>query len=269
MSAPAVLLIYGLGGSIHDFGLLPARLRQAGFETLTPLLAGHGTKPQDLTSVVMEQWLQDVRRAHQRLASQHETVHIVGMCMGSLLACELAKELSEAGRATSGQLVMLAPTLILDGWRVPWYQWLRHIHHVIPWLRRCYRVQESDPYGIKNERLRAIIKKRFAQGHGVHYAWVPMQSLWQLDRLRRRVMKGLGQLKQPTLMIHAREDEFSSVQTIELLRRNLGAQQIETLILENSYHMVCVDNDSPRLIEAVTRFLTQPSAYGETPMLCR
>ncbi len=252
----AVLMIHGLGGTQDEFGPLPLRLKKAGFKVYSLVLPGHGTKPEDLNHVVMENWLEAVAEQYDEVKSRFETVHVIGMCLGSLLACELVKLKNHM----NGKLVMLAPTVFLDGWSMPWYHALRIVHYIFPPLRRWIRIPEEEPFGIKNERLRAIVKKRFARGDSFHYGWMPLQSVWQLDRLRARVQKKLSTVRCKTLIIHAREDEFSSVQSATALQNGIGSDKSDVVILANSYHMVCIDNDKELVANSIMCFLG-----GENP----
>ena len=252
----AVLMIHGLGGTQDEFGALPLTLKRSGFIVHSLVLPGHGGKPEDLNEVVLEDWLNAVTNKLKEVRATHSTVHLIGMCMGALLACEVAKIKVHQ----TGKLVMLAPTLYLDGWSMPWYHPARALHYLLPPLRRWIRIPEEDPYGIKNPRLRAIVKKRFLRGDNFHYAWMPLQSIWQLDRLRSKVAKNLSNVACPALIVQARDDEFSTVRTAQALQAGIGPSKAEIVILENSYHMVCVDNDKETVTNSVIRFLG-----GENP----
>jgi carboxylesterase len=255
----SILMIHGLGGTAYDFGTLPAKLKQAGFAVHIPVLPGHGTQPQDLAELTIEDWQAWAQVQYQLALQQHSTVHVVGMCMGALLACELAKSVP----FKSGRLVMLAPTVYFDGWAMPWYHWLRHFHHVLPWARRLVKLKEEIPFGIKNERLRAIVQKRFLRGDSFHYAWLPLQSIWQLDRLRKKTLQNLGLIQSDTLVIHSKEDEFSTARSAWAIQSGIsdnntlgrGTPICEVLVLENSYHMLCVDNDREAVAQRVLAFL--------------
>ncbi len=251
----AVLMIHGLGGTKVEFGTLPASLQKAGLSVYHMVLPGHGGRPDDLDKVVMEEWMNAVGHEYGIIKQQHQTVHVVGMCMGALLACELVKNVQEA-QGTQGKLVMLAPTLYLDGWSVPWYSRLRSVHYLLPRLRRTIRIPEESPYGIKNTRLRAIVQKRFERGDSFHYAWLPLQSIWQLDRLRHRVQQHLSIISRQTLIVHAQEDEFSTVRSAKALQQGIGLDRTNLLILKNSFHMVCIDNDKATVEQAVLSFLS-------------
>lgn len=255
-SVPAVFLIHGLGGTQYDLGSMHKRLKNAGFVTHSLTLPGHGTTPEDLVNVTAEQWMEAVTAKYQEVAAQHDNFHIMGMCMGSLLAIELAKR----QRHTRGKLVALAPPIYIDGWGTAWYAPLRHIIYHIPGLNRTMKVEEEDPFGIKNEQLRAIVKAKFARGEAFHYRWVPIACVRQVDRLRRWVMTGLKNMVTDTLVIHAREDELTSLASANYLVEHIGGAKARMVVLENSYHMICVDSDREQVARNVLEFFGASSA---------
>ncbi|WP_377155343.1 alpha/beta hydrolase [Roseateles sp. UC29_93] len=99
MAEPAVFLIHGLGGTQYDLGSMHKRLKNAGFVTYSITLPGHGGQPSDLLGVRAEDWLEAVRAKYREIVDQHEVLHVMGMCMGSLLAIETCKrERHDKGR---------------------------------------------------------------------------------------------------------------------------------------------------------------------------
>jgi carboxylesterase len=120
---------------------------------------------------------------HGDLLPRYDTFHVLGMCLGSLLALALCERV----RHEKGKLVALAPPIYIDGWSTPWYRRLRHLVYWIPGLPTRMKVEEDEPFGIKNSTVRAIVKAKFARGDNFHYRWVPLACIRQVDRLRRRV----------------------------------------------------------------------------------
>jgi len=249
----AVFLIHGLGGTQYDMGSMHKRLKLAGFDTHSLTLPGHGTTPEDLAGIMADDWLAACRRMYAELAERYRTLHLMGMCMGALLATEVAKQ----ERHDKGRLITLAPPVFMDGWATPWYRVLRSLLYRIPPLRMM-RIEEEEPYGIKNEQLRAIVKGKFERGENFHYAWVPLACLREVDRLRSFVMSGLDRIRCQTLVVHAREDELTSLRSADFLVRGIGGDRARMVVLENSYHMVCVDNDRELVARNVLEFLGVP-----------
>lgn len=255
-STPAVFLIHGLGGTQYDLGSMHKRLKNAGFVTHSLTLPGHGTTPEDLVNVTAEQWMEAVTTKYHEVAALHDNFHIMGMCMGALLATELAKR----QKHTRGKLIALAPPIYIDGWATAWYTPLRHLIYHVPGVQARMKVEEEDPFGIKNEQLRAIVKAKFARGENFHYRWVPLACVRQVDRLRGWVMTGLKDMASETLVIHAREDELTSLNSANYLVEQIGGAKARMVVLENSYHMICVDNDREQVARNVLEFFGASSA---------
>jgi carboxylesterase len=255
-STPAVFLIHGLGGTQYDLGSMHKRLKNAGFVTHSLTLPGHGTSPEDLVNVTAEDWMEAVTTKYHEVAALHDNFHIMGMCMGALLATELAKR----QKHTRGKLIALAPPIYIDGWATAWYTPLRHLIYYVPGVQVRMKVEEEDPFGIKNEQLRAIVKAKFARGENFHYRWVPLACVRQVDRLRGWVMTGLKDMASETLVIHAREDELTSLNSANYLVEQIGGAKARMVVLENSYHMICVDNDREQVARNVLEFFGASSA---------
>ncbi|AMO23166.1 hypothetical protein GCM10027034_43750 [Ramlibacter solisilvae] len=254
MDEPGVFLIHGLGGTQYDLGSMHKRLKNAGFVTHALTLPGHGTRPEDLAGVRADDWIQAVRAKYLEVLGQHEVLHVMGMCMGALLAVETVKR----EQHTKGRLVALAPPVYIDGWATPWYRSLRPLLYLVPRVPERMKVEEEDPYGIKNEQLRAIVKAKFQRGENFHYGWVPLACIREVDRLRGAVMRGLDRIRCPTLVVHARQDELTSLRSAHFLVEHIGAGkragQARMVVLEDSYHMVCVDNDREIVAKNVLEF---------------
>jgi carboxylesterase len=245
-----VFLVHGLGGTQYDLGSMHKRLKNAGFVTHSLTLPGHGTDPKDLAGVTAEDWIEAVIAKYREVRDAHPKLHVMGMCMGALLASVVAQREKHA----KGNLVMLAPPVFIDGWATPWYRGLRPLLYFVPGLGRTMKIEEEDPFGIKNEQLRAIVKAKFERGENFHYKWVPLECIRQVDRLRAIVMKAAKEIRCPTLVVHAREDELTSLRSANFIVEQIGGGRARMVVLEDSYHMVCVDNDREIVARNVLEF---------------
>ncbi|KCB30030.1 alpha/beta hydrolase family protein [Bordetella hinzii CA90 BAL1384] len=251
-----ILLVHGLGGTRYDLGSLHKALLRAGVPTRALTLPGHGGQPEDLLPVRAEHWCDAVRAQYFEMLKEFDVVHIVGMCMGALLAVELAKQV----RHDRGRLVALAPPVFLDGWSTPWYRAVRHLLYPFDYFARRIRIMEEEPFGIKNGLLRAMIKAKFERGENFHYQWVPLAAVKQVDRLRGWVKRGLDRIVCPTLIIHARQDELTSLRSARFLASGITAAPCRVQVLEDSYHMICVDNERDEVARSVLAHLGRDEA---------
>jgi carboxylesterase len=226
------------------------RLKNAGLVTHSLTLPGHGTRPEDLVGITAEDWIEAVVAKYREIRDAHPRLHLMGMCMGALLASVVAQREQHA----KGRLVMLAPPIYIDGWATPWYRVLRPLLYGLPLVRNRMRIAEEEPFGIKNEQLRAIVKAKFERGENFHYGWVPLECIRQVDRLRAIVMKAVASIRCPTLVVHARQDELTSLRSANFAVEKIGGARARMVVLEDSYHMVCVDNDKEIVAKNVLEF---------------
>ena len=247
----AVLLIHGLTGTPFEMKPLAEHLHREGFSVKVPCLAGHGKSPDYLKATRWEDWYGTVYRHFMDLKKDHEVVAVSGLCMGTLLGLYLAHEC----RDEVSSLSLLSTTLFYDGWSLPWYKFLLPLVYLTP-LRRAYTYQEREPYGIKNEALR----KRYAfhlKNEAVGYASIPSECMHELYRLIQVVKPLMASIRTPTLLIHAVEDDLASVKNAEYVRDNLGAETIRTVYLEDTYHMLTIDNRKAEVCKETARFFKE------------
>jgi carboxylesterase len=71
-------------------------------------------------------------------------------------------------------------------------------------------------------------------------------------------MTGLDKITCQTLVVHAREDELTSLRSATYLVEQIGgrkhAGRARMVVLEDSYHMICVDNDREIVAKNVLEF---------------
>lgn len=257
----AALLIHGLTGSPFELKHLTRRLHKAGFTVRVPCLAGHGTTLKDLRRARWQDWYGTVRETFEDLRRTHRSVAVSGLCMGAVLALQLAAEM---GDSVSG-ISLLSTTLFYDGWSLPWYRVLLPLAYYTP-LRYVTYYREREPYGIKNERRRALVVDAMNNG-GVAYTRYPSTSMYQLFKLVREVKKTMHRVSAPTLILHSLEDDMASVQNAHYVERHIGSKTVRKVLLEDCYHMITIDNQREMAAEEVVNFFKQ-TAGSPAPALC-
>lgn len=239
-----MLLLHGLCSSPLEVRLFARTLRGRGFHVETPVLRGYSAKEAepggDVVAADFRRWIADAITEVQRLAQAHDEVTICGVSLGATLALAVAAECGTHVHALS----LISTTLFFDGWNVSRWRILLPIAYYTP-LGRFYRYRETAPYGVKNERVRAWIAGQLERGSlsSAGASSIPTPSLRQADRLIRFVKGSLRTVSTPTLMIHAREDDVASLGNVSYVRRHIGAAIFDELIVDDSYHMITLDND--------------------------
>jgi carboxylesterase len=232
----AVLLIHGLTGSPFEMKYLARQLHQAGFTVKGPCLAGHGTTLADLKETRWQDWYRTVADAFRELKKKHATVSVAGLCMGALLAMFLSAEFEEEVAAIS----LLSTTLSYDGWGLPWYKFLLPVAYYTP-VKYVYSFEEREPYGIKNEALRARIVEGMKDSSIAHSS-VPGVSMCELFKLINKTKKIITRVKTSTLILHSREDDLASEKNALYVKEHIGADDVRMVLLDNCYHMLPIDN---------------------------
>ena len=247
-----VLLIHGLGGTPIEMRFIAQGLARAGFTVYCCQLAGHCGTPDDLRHSHREEWRESVLAAHDMLRRRCSTVLAGGLSMGALLALDLAHRRPDEVHG----LLLLAPSLRLDGWSMPWTS--RHIlPHVRPlsfWRSNIY-LKEREPYGIKDERIRAFVVKSMLSGDssaaGVFST--PLHSFAHFNAVSAQVYRKLPAIKTPTLILHPRDDDMASLDNAIIIQRRL-AGLVELVVLDDSYHIITLDRQRHLVVDRSVAF---------------
>ena len=85
-----VLVLHGFTGNPQSIRPLAEAFAAAGYGVEMPLLAGHGTRVEDMLDTSWADWSADAERAYELLAARSEAVVVAGLSMGGSLTCWLA-----------------------------------------------------------------------------------------------------------------------------------------------------------------------------------
>lgn len=247
----AVILIHGLTGSPFELKHLARKLNKAGYTVKGPCLAGHGTSVEDLIKTRWQDWYATVRENFNELKKTHKTVSAAGLCMGALFSLYLAHEVKDELSA----MALLSTTLSYDGWSLPWYKFLLPVSYYPP-MRYFYSYEEREPYGIKDERMRRQIAIAL-KGDTIAYSKFPSRSMHELFKHIKAVKKILPEVTTPALILHAVEDDLASTKNADYVEKHISSRIVRKVFIENSYHMLTLDNEKERVAAEVVSFFNE------------
>lgn len=254
---PPLVLLHGLRSTPREFGLIASPLRSRGIELITPHVDGYSLDA-GRARTTWRQWLAAAAAAIAQAAPARPVV-LGGLCAGGLLAVALALD---APQLVAG-LVLMSATFDFDGWAQSHWRHLRRVGYALG-LDRWIRIAERDPYGVKNEKIRAWVAREMQQraGSAAGPSTLPLWSIREVDRLKEHVGAGLHRLTQRTLVLHARDDDVCTLASAQRSLHALGAVDKRLVVLENSYHMITIDNDRQRVTDELRDFThaLRPSA---------
>lgn len=180
-----------------------------------------------------------------------------GLCMGGVLAAAVAMK---SRRKVAG-LVLMSPTFVYDGWGLPP---IRHLRHIGYWtgLDRFFSVKEREPYGVKSPKIRKWIIRDMAEraSSAVGPSRIPLTALREGERMMAEVRAHLAELDCPLLIMHAEEDEITTLGSVQALFDALPVRDKELAVLRNSYHMITIDNDRHEVAALLKGFVDRVSA---------
>jgi carboxylesterase len=251
----AVLLLHGLAASPLELRYVARALHRDGFSVHVPHIPGYGY---GATATDSRAWHTSARAIFEKLQREYRTVAVGGLCIGAVLALSLA---AEKGRDVAA-LSLLSTTLFYDGWAMPWYRFLLPLGYYTP-LRHLYEYREREPYGLKNETLRKRIARSARQSEltEVGATSMPMNHIYQAMRLIRHVKRNLASVEAPALVIHAIDDDTSSARSAEFVTGHIGSAVVRKIYLNDSYHMVTMDNERD-LVARETRDFVRAQLAG-------
>ena len=238
-----VLLVHGLTGTpteMKQFGKVIAR---QGFTVACPEMAGHCSTIEALTKTKWLDWYQSIEVAFDALKEECEHVFIAGLSMGALIALMVA---AKRKKQVAG-VILLSTTFFYDGWNVSKFKQKVLLPIVLysP-LKYFLQWEETSPYGIKDERTRAlvhaILENRDSQAADkIGYFKTPATVILESVRLIEATKKTLKEVISPTLIVHSTEDDMASLKNAHYTQANIAAETVETFFVDDTYHVLTLD----------------------------
>jgi carboxylesterase len=231
------LLIHGMSGTPVELRYISNGLAKEGYTVSVPQLAGHCGTYEELKRSTWQEWLASAEAALETMRSRCSHVFVGGLSMGAVLALKVAARNPDIVRG----VVSMSPTLWLDGWNVPLHARLFKLV-TTKWFANLMQFAEAPPYGIKDERLRALIAQALESGDPgkAGFLLLPGGLLMELRGLVSSVKRDLPGIYQPVLIIHPRDDDRASLANVVYLQKKLPGRT-DAVVLEDSYHLVTLD----------------------------
>ena len=257
-----VLLIHGLTGTPAEMRLVGKGLNRAGFSVYGMQLAGHCGDAKDLLATNWQDWYASVVKAAEQFRQEVDHLFVAGLSMGAVLALKLAADHPDWVKGVG----VYGATFKYDGWATPWYGKFSFLLPLIDSLGigRNWMVHEEEPYGLRDERLRQQISSLMLGGDSAAAGLPgnPWPSLAEMYKMAAVVRRDLPKVNAPCLIAHATEDDIASIENAYLVERSVSGP-VETLWLEDSYHMITIDRERRVLIDRSAAFFQQVAATYE------
>jgi carboxylesterase len=261
----AVLLFHGLSSGPQELQFVGRGLHRAGFTVRLPVIDGYSFGTFGARSADAGQWEERALAEFDLLSERFERVAVGGLCIGAVLALRVA----ELRPSQAAAVLAMSTTLHYDGWAAPWTRRLLPLARGVPLVGRI-RVREGEPYGVKDERLRAWIAAQMREaGHSdAGAATLRVRDLLQARRLMIRTRRALERVSAPVLLLHSRRDDAASPRSAFEVAQRVSAERVRCVLLGDCYHMISIDREKHRVLAELRDFLgALPHASGRAQVL--
>lgn len=226
-----ILLIHGFTGTPSEMRPLGEYLAKAGFTVHAPLLAGHGTCPEDLEKTDWQDWLKTVLDAYDTMVQRGvKQVFVAGLSMGGLLAFYLSLH-----RPVAGLISLCAPIWVQDR-RAPYVEIAQFFIRYLP--RKGQKSPEIEQFLVPYDRT-------------------PLRAIAQLMRFIRKVRKRLSEVQVPTLVIQAKNDETIVPESANYIYQQISSKEKRLSWYEKSSHIITLDRERGKLFEEIESFISE------------
>jgi len=222
-----VLLSHGYTATTAEVRLLAGRLHEQGYTVTGPLLPGHGTTPAQMNRCRWQDWAQAMTQAYESIKLQCKQVFVGGESMGALLALYLAVQQPEVAGILTYSPALRIPRRPLVLSQLLW--------RFVPYVPKK-DIDKLNPNW---------------QGYPVN----PVPALVQLIKLQREIDRHLPHIQQPLLIVQGRLDVDIDLKGVDLLYHNIGSPVKELHWLENSAHVVILEDELEQVVELTINFM--------------
>ena len=235
-----VVLSHGYMAAPKELRTLSEYLFAKGINVHVIRLRGHGTDPEALKEVSVEEWETDFERAFVAMRQVCDKVFIGGFSMGGLLALDHASQYKADG------VIAINSALKLHDLRVS---------YVVPTL---HFFNEMIAY-LNAEGIMEWIDNSHSEQPEVNYPKHPLASVAQMELLMTKVEDNLHNITEPILIIQGDNDPIVKGESGKLIYDGISSKDKKLLILPRDKHSILADEGSDEVFEAVVGFIEKHS----------
>ncbi len=230
------LLVHGYTASPQEVRGLGEHLSSWGYAALGVRLFAHASNIHDMLRARWTDWYSSVEDGYHLLRGMCDRVIVMGLSLGGVLSLLLASSYPVAG--------VVAMSTPYTPPRDPRVRFARLLAPMIRFI----------PKGPPDWRDPA------AQATRVAYAAYPVAAAQETFKAMAAMQACLPRVTVPTLLIHSKEDDFVRPENMAAIRARLGSSEVETLLVENSSHVITLDQARPLVFNAAAAFVARLAA---------
>lgn len=231
-----VLMLHGFSSTPAQFKELAVFLFKNGFNVSAPLIAGHGTCPDDLTKTCLGDWKESVKSAYLRLKEKSKNIFIIGNSFGSNLAFWLTKEFNNEpkGIVTLGAPIFLRHHKILL-LRLYTYGFFKKYY------RKPARIYEADYIDLNDE---------------ITYPVIPIKSLREFFWfIKKETIPNLDKIESPVLICHSIKDKVANPKSATFIYEHVKSSYKKIYLFPSDAHTIMSGEHKTDLFQRILEFI--------------
>lgn len=224
-----ILLIHGFTATTVEVRPLGEFFRDHGYTVAAPLLPGHFTTLDDLSTKKWQNWTNAAEDQLHQLLNTCSQVFVGGESMGGLISLYLASRTPQIRGLMLFAPALQSPNLWMAEWLAPFMRHTRPspLDQVTPW-----------------------------QG----YAAKPLRAAAQLYRFQGVVRALLPQITQPAVIFQSHHDQTIDPVSAEKVLEGIASQDKSLHWMDQSGHCILLDPDFPAAAELCLQFVRKHTA---------
>ena len=225
-----VLVCHGFTGTTQSMRYLGEQLHGAGYTVMGPRLKGHGISPAAMSRTTAADWIDSVDEALAELRKTCSQIYMTGLSMGGTLTLFTAASHADVIKGA----IPINAVVHIGNPDMAGLAFGRGLPDMVPGIG-------SD---VKDPNSKELA-----------YLEVPVPAFRQVYALAAVTQDLLPRIKCPTLVIQSREDHIVAPSNGPRIVGLVGANRVELVWLENSYHVATIDHDKALIAQLTIRFI--------------
>ncbi|MCK1987787.1 MAG: alpha/beta hydrolase [Lysinibacillus fusiformis] len=224
----AVLLLHSFTSHTRDMKKVATKLHEEGYTCYVPLYRGHGHKPEPLLQYKVEDWWQDVVKAHQFLLNEgYQKISVIGLSIGGIFTLKLA------------QLEKLERIIVLS---VPIDKEPAQLKQRI--IDYAYNFKHIEG---KSEQQMTHEMEPFND--------MPLDAMIGFQRFIKDTMQQLEEITMPIAIFYGKRDEDLYAHSADTIYQRVHSMQKLKRGFENSKHLMTLGREQDEILQEIMQFL--------------
>lgn len=235
---------------LHAYTSTPFVLRDLGqmlshhrYTVSAPLLAGHGTTPEELADTTWEEWYRSAKSAYDELRQKCDMVFVIGTSLGGNVGCILA-----ARHKVDGLILLSTP------------RWI-NLHYLVGFLIPICRT--FGMYAYRKPFSKKTSENGLLGGPTLSYPIIPLKSAGEAWRFISRITpSALRHITCPTLIIQSNSDGLVKPASGKFIFSHIRSKYKQLVWISEPHHAVHTGNGRTQTYRYIFDFVRQWSGNG-------